>query len=128
MIALNSRGATIHVGISSDGTGGISPGTGLQDLPDGSLQLASIASNHRLTKPSWLEDVLSPVKTTRCPECSDPRFYRSRFHGLWEKIARIFLVRPVRCYSCARRYWTSALMSTRKQAQLQNRILYRPMK
>jgi len=43
----------------------------------------------------------------QCPACKDYDIHRSRWSGIFERIAMILVLRrPVRCYSCYHRFHT----------------------
>ena len=52
------------------------------------------------------------IGTQDCPYCSDTNIYRSRRKNLWEVIAFLFLLRPVRCHGCMHRFFRPVLIDT----------------
>lgn len=51
-----------------------------------------------------------------CPWCCCQHPVKSRFHGL-EILFALFLLRPVRCGTCYRRYWRPIFYSARARQE-----------
>jgi hypothetical protein len=47
-----------------------------------------------------------------CPYCHSSNVYASRPRSLWEELAILFLLRPVRCHYCKLRYYRPLFLPT----------------
>ena len=50
----------------------------------------------------------------RCPYCSSDEIYRSGTRTIWDRLAFIVLLRPVRCHGCMRRHFTPLIYRTNR--------------
>jgi len=56
-----------------------------------------------------------------CPFCGRQDIYISRPKSLWEEVAVIALLQPVRCHDCMRRFFRPLLASPRPQIDVKRR-------
>jgi hypothetical protein len=53
------------------------------------------------------------VRLRSCPYCHDSsHVYVSRVKTLWDAVAIVFMLRPVRCYSCLGRFYRPFFLDT----------------
>jgi hypothetical protein len=52
------------------------------------------------------------IRTQNCPHCNSSNIYVSRPKRLWEELAILFLLRPVRCHYCSLRHYRPLFVPT----------------
>lgn len=52
----------------------------------------------------------------RCPYCSSDEIHRSSPRNIWDRLALVALLRPVRCHGCMRRHFIPILFRTKSYA------------
>jgi hypothetical protein len=60
----------------------------------------------------YLERNLLRVGIEHCPHCNQADICISRPNSLWEEIAILLLLRPVRCRDCMRRFYRPLFVAT----------------
>jgi hypothetical protein len=52
------------------------------------------------------------IRMRNCPHCNSSNVYISRPKHLWEELAILLLLRPVRCHYCALRHYRPLFVAT----------------
>jgi hypothetical protein len=55
-----------------------------------------------------------------CPYCGSGSVYASKLRTLWETVAILFLLRPVRCHVCMHRHYRPILLFVAKRPLSKN--------